>query len=273
VVGSWDDKMEIPVDIPTNNMPKQTHLPLPPLDLRRAVSPITDESYYDNPTGEYVWGNLDISPLVAGEAYRKIFDFGCGCGREARRLLRQENQPEMYVGLDINADMIKWCQKNLQNDRVKFYHHDVWNASYAPGNTRNRFLPIEHLGSDFTIIEANSVFTHMYADQSEFYLEQMRSMLSPKGIIRTTWFFFNKEAFPPMGEQQNTLFIDERDPTLGVYYAWNFFIDMIHRLEYRLIRTDWAPMLSIQNTMYLSLNKDFDNLSDVNPPGSSVVGF
>lgn len=254
-------------------MTEQTHLPLPPLHLRRAVSPITDESYYDNPTGEYIWGPLDIPPLVAGEAYRRIFDFGCGCAREARQLLGQKNQPEMYVGLDINADMIGWCQENLQNDRVKFYHHDVWNASYAASNTRNRFLPIEHLGSGFTIIEANSVFTHMFADQSEFYLDQMRNMLSPKGIVRATWFFFDKKAFPPMGEQQNTLFIDEADPTLGVYYAWNFFIDTIRRLEYRLIRTDWAYMLGFHNVMYLSLNKDFADLSDVNPPGSSVVGF
>jgi SAM-dependent methyltransferase len=255
------------------NMPEQTHLPLPPLDLRRAVSPITDESFYDNPTGEYIWGPLDVPPLVAGEAYRKIFDFGCGCGREARRLLGQQKQPEMYVGLDINADMIKWCQENLQDDHFKFYYHDVWNASYAAANTRNRFLPIDHLGSDFTIIEASSVFTHMYADQSEFYLGQMRNLLSPKGIIRGTWFFFNKKAFPPMGEGQNTLFIDEADPTLGVYYAWNFFIDMIGRLGYRLIRTDWANVLGFQNVMYLSLSKDFADLSDVNPPGSSVVGF
>jgi SAM-dependent methyltransferase len=254
-------------------MPEQTYLPLPPVDLRRAVSPITDESYYENSTGEYIWGPLDIPPLVAGEAYRKIFDFGCGCGREARRLLGQKHRPELYIGLDISSVMIEWCQKNLQNDRFKFYHHDVWNASYAAGNTRNRFLPIEDLGSDFTIIEASSVFTHMFADQSEFYLDQMRKMLSPRGIVRATWCFFNKKAFPTMGDGQNTLFIDEADPTLGVYYAWNFFVDMIRRLGYRLIRIEWAYMLGLQNVMYLSLNKDFVDLADVTPPNTSVVGF
>ncbi|MGO9516223.1 MAG: class I SAM-dependent methyltransferase [Candidatus Korobacteraceae bacterium] len=254
-------------------MHEKIQLPLPPIDLRRAVSPITDESFYSNPNGDYVWGPLDIPPLLAGEAYRKIFDFGCGCGREARQLLGQSRQPEMYVGIDINADMIEWCQENLQNDRFKFYYHDVWSASYAPGNKRNRFLPIEHLGRDFTIIEANSVFTHLHADQSQFYLDQMRKMLSPKGLIRASWFFFNKDAFPPMGETQNTLFIDEADLTLGVYYAWSFFVAMIRRLGYRLIRAEWAYMLGFHNIMYLSLNKDFADLSDVNPPGSSVVGF
>ncbi|HUI84709.1 MAG TPA: class I SAM-dependent methyltransferase, partial [Candidatus Binatia bacterium] len=200
-----------------------TTLPFPPLEFRKWVSPVVDESYYDNPTGDYIWGPLDIGPLAAGEAYQRIFDFGCGCGREARRLLLQRHRPQSYVGLDISRPMIQWCQENLSFDGFSFHHHDVWSGSYAPDNSRNRILPIAHLGSDFTLIEANSVFTHLYADQTEFYLREMYDMLSAWGIIRLTIFFFNKQWFPMLSDDHNNLFVDEKDPTQAVFYDWNYF--------------------------------------------------
>jgi SAM-dependent methyltransferase len=254
--------------------PPAAEIPLPPFELRRQVSPITDNSYYDNPTGDYIWGPLDIPPLAAGEAYRKVFDFGCGCGREARQLILQREPPKTYVGLDINAGMVDWCQKNLQSDRFQFFHLDAWSYGYGSGNTRmNRTLPIRQFGLDFTIIEGNSVFTHNLADQSEFYLDQMRMMLAPRGIIRATWFFINKQAFPTMGEHQNTLFIDESDLTLAVYYDWNFFRNMVHTLGYSIARVTWSHQLGFHNIVYLGLSKEFQDISDETPPAASVVGF
>lgn len=250
-----------------------TTLPLPPLEYRRLVSPIVDESYYDNPDGSYIWGPLDIPPLQAGEAYRKVFDFGCGCGREARRLLLQHHKPQRYVGLDINPGMIDWCRKNLSQPGFEFFHHDVWNVNYAPNNTKNRVLPIRQLGTDFTLIEANSVFTHLHEDQSKFYLDQMRSMLAPQGIIRATWFLFNKKAFPVMADDQNTIFVSEHDTTQAVYYDWNAFVRTVHELGYKVIRIDWAQMLGFHNIICLGRQESFSDISDVTPPGASVLGF
>jgi SAM-dependent methyltransferase len=258
----------------TNGLPEDRRLPLPPLEMRSIVSPITDESYYDNPTGEGIWGPLDFPPLVPNEAYRKVFDFGCGCGREARRLLLQKRPPQEYVGLDIHAGMIDWCQRNLQTANFRFYHLDVWSAGYGADNTRtNRVQPISQLGSDFSIVEANSVFTHNLADQAEFYLDQMRSMLAPRGIIRGTWFFFNKQVFPPMGEKLNTLFIDEGDLTHAVYYDWDFFRTMVTRLGYRVVKIDWSHDVGFHNMVYLGLDREFADLSDVTPPSTSAIGF
>jgi SAM-dependent methyltransferase len=257
-----------------NGAREASSLPLPPYEMRCLVSPIANESYYDNPLGEYIWGPLDVPPLSPYEAYDKVFDFGCGCGREARRLLLQKRPPREYVGLDIHAGMIEWCQQNLQTERFRFYHLDVWSAGYGVDNTpTNRVHPISHLGSDFSIIEANSVFTHNLADQSEFYLDQMRSMLAPRGIVRATWFFVNKQVFPPMSEHLNTLFIDEGDLTHAVYYDWKFFRNMIRRLGYRLVKIDWSREVGFHNMVYLSLSQEFADLADVTPPGTSVIGF
>jgi hypothetical protein len=67
---------------------------LPPIPMRRLVGPVTDDIYDDNPTGEDIWGPLDTGPLVPGEAYKRVFNFGCGCGCEAHKLLLQRCQPK-----------------------------------------------------------------------------------------------------------------------------------------------------------------------------------
>jgi SAM-dependent methyltransferase len=243
------------------------------MEFRRLVSPIVDESYYDNPTGDYIWGALDVGPLTAGQAYERVFDFGCGCGREARRLLLQRKPPATYVGVDINAPMIRWCQDNLASSTYIFHHHDVWNPNYAPENSKNRTLPIAPLGSGFTLIEANSVFTHLHDDQTQFYLQQMNSMLAPNGIIRATWFLFNKRGFPMMAENQNTIFVSEFDTTQAVYYDWNYLRRMTSSLGYRIVKIDWAQILGFHNIIVLAKSGQFPDIGDVLPPGTSVLGY
>jgi SAM-dependent methyltransferase len=255
------------------NPSTEARFPIPPLSLRQCVSPITDESYYDNPTGEYIWGPLDIGPLQPGEAYQRVFDFGCGCGREARRLLLQRDPPESYVGLDISRPMIRWCKEHLRRDGFKFHHHDVWNGKYAPENAKNRRLPIAQLGKDFTLIEANSVFTHLHDDQTQFYLDQMRGMLAPNGMLRATWFLLNKKCFPMMGDDLNTVFVSEADTTHAVYYDWQYLVTMTRKLGYRIARIEWAPILGFHNLIYMARSDQFEDLGDSIPPGASVLGF
>jgi SAM-dependent methyltransferase len=170
-----------------------TPLPMPPLELRRIVGP-TDPRDFDNPDGRLIWGDLAYGPLNPGEAYRRVFDFGCGCGRNARQLLLQRQPPERYVGVDTGRQMINWCKKNLSRPGVEFFHHDVWspNPLYAPNNSRNEYLPLRHHGEDFTLINAHSVFTHLLGRQARFYLKELGSMLAENGLFRTTWFFFNR---------------------------------------------------------------------------------
>src|SRR2546425_460600 len=95
-------------------------LPLPPPDMRALVG-LTDPAFYDNPTGGLVYPHLDPS------TYRKVFDFGCGCGRVARQLIQQRPQPDRYVGVDLHRGMIEWCKANLAPHApgFEFHHHNV----------------------------------------------------------------------------------------------------------------------------------------------------
>ena len=99
-------------------------LPFPPLEMRKLVGP-TDLSAFDNPSGDLIFDKF----LIPSEAYKSIYDFGCGCGRNARKLMQLKVKPEKYVGIDLHRGMINWCQNNLTpyNNNFSFYHYDVFN--------------------------------------------------------------------------------------------------------------------------------------------------
>ena len=248
-------------------------LPFPPLELRRQVGPIVDDSYYDNPTGDYILGPLDIGPLAPGQAYDRVLDFGCGPGRDARRLLLQRERPKVYVGVDVNRPMIEWCQQNLSSDGFQFVHHDVWSPTYGVDNSENRYLPLTPLGSGFTLINANSVFTHLLEDQVEFYLREMVPMLAPTGIIHGSWFFFSKKWFPMMDDGQNTIFVNEHDATQAVYYDWYYFRSLLKSIGLRIAQIRWTKVLGFHNVVALAKSDLFPDLDEKIHPPSSVIGF
>ncbi len=125
----------------------------------------------------------------------------------------------------------------------------------------------------FFVVRGDSGFTHLLEDQSLYYLDQMSSMLAQKGLIRATWFFINKKAFPMMSDAQNTVFIDETDLTKAVFYDWNFFVQATKRLGYKIVRVDWAPILGFHNTVYLGRDESFRELQIESPPSTSCLGF
>lgn len=259
----------------TTPIPGSTEeLAFPPLQYRRIVGP-TDTAPFDNPSGEPIWGNLDLGPLAAGEAYRSIFDFGCGCGRNARQLLLQHQPPQRYVGVDVHPGMIRWCRKNLkrQGVDVQFDHHDVWSPTYAPENSRKEMRPLRQYGHDFSLVNAHSVFTHLYERQAEFYLEECKALIDDRGILRTTWFFFNREWFPVLAPNQHSLFVNDSDPSQAVYFDWGYLVALARRLELKIIHVNWTLKPGFQNEVYLAKGPDFDDISEqVQPPGT-VIGF
>ena len=189
-------------------------VPYPPRELRALVGPLDDE-YYDNPSGAPVFPQLPDE-----DAYRQVFDFGCGCGRVARQLIRQVPRPERYVGIDIHSGMIDWCQANLApaTEGFEFKHHDVFNILLNPGDEKPRTLPLPVGDKQFSLVLAISVFTHLVESQAVHYLSEVSRILRPDGRFLATWFLFDKQHFPMMVEDQNALYTDPVDPTQAVIF-------------------------------------------------------
>lgn len=192
--------------------------PLPPVEMRQLVGPTAPEAF-DNPSGAPIFDFVD--PAV----FRSVFDFGCGCGRLARQLIQQRPRPERYVGIDLHAGMIAWCQQHLAPAApgFSFAHHDVYNYHFNPGVEKPRMLSFPVEDHAFSLVEAWSVFTHLTEEQAVHYLREATRILAPGGVFHSTWFLFDKaDGFPMMTDSQNALYVSHLDPSAAVIYdrAW-----------------------------------------------------
>jgi SAM-dependent methyltransferase len=201
-------------------------IPLPPLELRRMVGPI-DQISFDNPSGEPIYARYDL-PL---DAYESVFDFGCGCGRVARQLLAQRPRPHRYVGIDIHRDMVDWCRASLSlvDPNFQFFHHDVYSPLYAPGNSLRLAEPFPVQGGEVSLLIADSIFTHLCRQQTEYYLHEAARVLSPQGIAFTSWLFFDRDSFPFLGKGPFCLYTSEADFGQAVIYDRKWFLDAVRQ--------------------------------------------
>jgi SAM-dependent methyltransferase len=190
-------------------------LPVPPAEMR-ALTGIVDEALYDNPTGALVAAQLESDPA----AYDRVLDFGCGCGRTARQLLQQQPRPSRYTGIDLHRGMVGWCQANLApvDPGFEFRHHDVFSACFNPAPGLPKTLPLPVGDGEYSLAIAWSVFTHLTQMQTEHYLAELARALDDTGSIVSTWFFFDKSAYPMMPDQLNAVYINEVDLSSAVLF-------------------------------------------------------
>ena len=192
-------------------------LPLPPPEMRALVGP-TDPRAFENPDGAL------LDPVLGPDRHRRVFDFGCGCGRVARQLLQQETPPERYVGIDLHPDLIAWCQRNLRAPGFEFHHHDVADPQRNPGST-HATAPFPAADSSFTLVLAWSVFTHLTEDQVAPYLAEIARILEPGGAFWSTWFLFERRAFPMLPDDRHALYVDDRYLTAAVLYDRDWLVE------------------------------------------------
>lgn len=203
-------------------------LPFPPLEMRALVGP-TDLAAFDNP------GGGSAVPQAGERAFGTVLDFGCGCGRIARQFIQQRPQPLRYVGVDLHAGMVRWCQQNLAPaaSQFSFLHHDVFNVGLNPSGSRDAVaLPAE--SASFDLVLAHSVFTHILEDAVPHYLAELARVLRPSGVIISTWFLFDKGPFPMMQPSQNALYVNPVDPTQAAIYDRQWFRTALQQAGLRI---------------------------------------
>jgi SAM-dependent methyltransferase len=100
-----------------------------------------------------------------------IMELGCGAGR----LLRHAPPPAQarVVATDVDPPSIDWCRAHLPE--AEYHLHSL-------------FPPIASLPAmTFDVIYAHSVFTHIPLERQEAWLEEMRRLLRPGGLLAATF--------------------------------------------------------------------------------------
>lgn len=184
-------------------------VPVPPAMLRFRVSEsIPVEEFLR--VGE-AWANLirlhsEDMGQDRGNA-RRVLDFGCGCGRTARWLLGDRNTE--FHGVDVDQEAVAWCQQHLTPDRFA-----------VTGPAPPLLYPDEH----FDVIYCLSVFTHLNEVMQDAWLQELRRILRPGGVLLLTVHGINAaKGMDAEGQRilQASGFLHRRSPKLsGLLPDW-----------------------------------------------------
>jgi SAM-dependent methyltransferase len=179
--------------------------------------PQTSERFEDDPVSAmipshalatYVGGNAEEFRAVGEHNLRKmrelaglkptdrVLEPGCGIGRIAIALT-QYLEGGTYVGFDIVAHGIEWCQQEItpRYPAFKFFVADIRNDMYHPEGrlsaSEYRF-PFEDRTFDFVYL--TSVFTHMLPAEVEQYVREIARVLDHGGRVFCTAFVISEQA-------------------------------------------------------------------------------
>jgi SAM-dependent methyltransferase len=146
-------------------------LVLPPPSLRRLVTGWADSEDWLR-SGE-VDARL-IRELVErhGRGFGEmeaLLDFGCGCGRIAR-WWRDLEGPRVH-GCDYNKELVRWCRQNLP---------------FIDARLNEAKPPLPYDEGQFDLVYAISLLSHLPSEQQREWLDEVRRVLKPDGLLLFT---------------------------------------------------------------------------------------
>lgn len=166
--------------VPKNSLqaiPNRAHLKrkgvgrLPPASLRKRVSGEPSADMFVN-KGRNCSEGLVAALRAQGRelsSFETILDFGCGCGRT---LVWWDLAPETrFYGTDIDGEAIRWCQENYR---------------WGKFSVNRPLPPLPYADSTFELIYAVSIFTHLNEEFHFRWLEELRRIAKPGGIVLLT---------------------------------------------------------------------------------------
>ena len=156
----------VETDIPASIEAAET-LPVPARALRILVAGTDDLAWFLDA------GKLSVESLTdvlarrdkSLDHYRRILDFGCGCGRVTRHL---HGLPAEIHGTDSNRSAVEWCRRYLE---------------FADFELNSLEPPLPYPDGTFDLVYAFSVFTHLTESLQTRWMEELRRVLAPTGEL------------------------------------------------------------------------------------------
>lgn len=220
----------------------QVDVPVPPRDLQLHIG----QQYNDfGLTGWRIYTDLTraLEPYGGMHDGRRILDWGCGCGRVLRYLV-EDVDPAAVTGCDIDADAIAWLRGNIQGPSF-----DV-----IPGHP-----PTSYPDARFDLIYGISVFTHLDEKTQYEWLEELRRIAAPSGIVAVT--VFNRAVIPPhlLEKVKKKGFADElsnESPFFAPFAGKEYYRLSYHDVRY--ITRRWSRYFDLLECISFAINAHQD---------------
>ncbi len=187
-----------------------------------------------------------LAPHVRFDAIRDVFDWGCGAGRVTRHII--DRFPAARVrGADIDREAVRWADANLGGEFTT--------CGLAP--------PLPYDDGSFDLITAFSVFTHLRRADQAAWLDEMRRLLRPGGVLLATthgtfaggWLFPDPTEFRRVFE--NDFYDGFGDDNLGHVASAEYYRATYQTIAYT--RDAWAAHFDVVDVVEGGLH----NLQDV----------
>ena len=204
---------------------------LPPAELRYRVSSSPDAQNFIN-IGKKCASDIQSAVRRVGyelAEFKRILDFGCGCGRTLVHLKDLAPGPQ-FDGTDIDEAAIEWCKRNL-----RFATFSVGNAS----------PPTEYASDSFDFIYAISVFTHLDEEYQFQWLEELRRIVKLGGVVLLT------VDSSLVGEKD---FVFQRSYEDGLFPAW--YQNAFHSEKY--VRENFGKYFEVMGYLPKGMNEHQD---------------
>ena len=177
-----------------------------------------------------------------------VLDIGCGIGRMAIPLASHLRDGS-YIGMDVVAESISWCRKNITHkySNFQFDHIDLFNHRYNPnGKVLDINYRFPYTDQSFDFIILTSVFTHMLPAGMTNYMDQIQRMLADDGQVFFTFFLLNEEQDNLARQEQNCInfkysngFYRMRDadiPESAIAYDEECLLDLLNNRGFTISR-------------------------------------
>jgi SAM-dependent methyltransferase len=128
-----------------------------------------------------------------------VVDIGSGCGRWAHWLrdynFRGRTFTGRYIGIDIDAEAIAWCEKHFDAERFRFHHSSDASVSYnQAGEATSSHYTVPEADSTVDLVVSNSLLTHVLETELENYVKESYRLLKSGGAIMHSHFNLD---YPP----------------------------------------------------------------------------
>ena len=119
-----------------------------------------------------------------------ILELGSGAGRNAFAF-RDQVDYQSYDGIDVDAEMVAWCDDHLVDDRTRFHHADLFSSVYNPHGTPASQYTFPICDASVTFSLGISVFSHLLWDDTVRYAAELGRTTATGGIAAHSFFLLD----------------------------------------------------------------------------------
>src|SRR5579872_5489065 len=143
---------------------RQFVAPFPAAELRRNVA-ASDKEFNFASVGSDFYAALSAASAKPLTEYRRLLDFGCGCGRFLRML---KGHPHEVFGCDIDSRYVEWVRQNLP---------------FVQGERSGVKPPLPYPENQFDCIISISVFSHLNEKSQNQFLRELFRISMPGAVL------------------------------------------------------------------------------------------